>query len=94
MLSLLWVEKAGFTRFMHLNVEDCIMLLSYCIGLGIKKDRDEAWIEHQDDFDQILANLNAQTMSSTTDQSDADSPQAAKALLETATESKRLLYEL
>ena len=28
-------------------------------GLGRKKGRDDEWIEHQDAFDQILAELNA-----------------------------------
>ena len=66
-------------------------------GLGKKKGRDDDWIEHQDAFDQILANLNAQTVSSNTceynDHTEESSPLPANALLETATESKRLLYD-
>ena len=60
------------------------------LGLGRKKCRDDDWIEHQDTFDQILANLNAQTVSCQKE----DSSQSTKALLDTATDSKRLLYEV
>ena len=61
------------------------------IGLGRKKRRDDDWIEHQDTFDQILANLSAQSVASP--KRTEDSSQNTKALLETATDSKRLLYD-
>ena len=67
-------------------------------GLGRKKGRDEDWIEHQDAFDQILADLNAQTVTSNmyecSNHTEDSSPLTGKALLETATESKRLLYDI
>lgn len=84
--------------------DGCMLSLShthtrpFTSGLGKKKGRDDDWIEHQDAFDQILANLNAQTVSSNTceynDHTEESSPLPANALLETATESKRLLYGL
>ena len=66
------------------------ILLSLFIGLGRKKCRDDDWIEHQDTFDQILANLNAQTVSCQKE----DTSGSTKALLDTATNSKRLLYDV
>ena len=63
-------------------------------GLGEKRCRDEAWIEHQDAFDEILANLNAQATPSSVSKCPDEvgvTPQTTKALLETASESKRLV---
>lgn len=70
------------------------MVCAFAAGFGAKRCRDEAWIEHQDDFDQILANLNAQAVSSNTrlsvcpDQIKESPPQP---MLKSAVESKRLL---
>ena len=71
-------------------IRDCV----FAAGFGANWCRDEAWIGHQDDFNQILANLNAQAVSSNTrpstcpDQAKESPPQP---LLESAVESKRLL---
>ena len=38
---------------------DWLKALCSHVGLGRMKSRDDEWIEHQDAFDQILADLNA-----------------------------------
>ena len=62
--------------------------------MGYKRGRDVEWIEHQNAFDKILAGLNAQnTGESTSPVLGARKPVEVprKALVDTATEAKKLV---
>lgn len=66
------------------------------LGIGVKRSRDEDWIERQDAFNKMLANLNAVqsnleggTSSPTPDR--VASPQAGKTLVDSAVEAKQIV---
>ena len=76
--------------------------MSFCFsflflsGVGGKRSRDEGWLEHQDAFDKILANLSA--VNSNNDGENKALSEAsegprepAKTLVENATASKKIV---
>lgn len=82
-----------------MNINFVLMLLTSLLfllfpGLGAKKGRDDYWIQHQDSFDQLLANLNAQQTTATTKTAHCHSNEEispTKTLIDSAAESKRLM---
>lgn len=57
-----------------------------CAGVGAKRGRDEGWIQHQDNFDELLAGLNKKQTENVKVTNDDDK----KTLVESANESKRI----
>ena len=99
--ALLWRQQfvpplLPLSLISSLLTHDFTFTTWFTSGLGRRKGRDEDWIEHQDAFDQILANLNSQAVSNNASECSNQTAKDASplALLETAAESKRLMYNI